>query len=116
MISSALDIAGDDQTPTIGPAATDSLERRGKMTSVSARETVPQPDANHAEQKWDLGGSCIFIRRYSLWSSCCCMNGVGDGHGEEPRQKCTTGMDEGKWPYYLGPGNNTSIPSGVGSL
>jgi hypothetical protein len=70
MISSALDIAGNDQTPAIGPSATDSLERRGKMTSVSAKETVPQPDANHAEQKWDLGGSRIFIRRYSLWSSC----------------------------------------------
>jgi hypothetical protein len=38
MISRALDVAGDDQTATIGPAATDSLERRGTMTRVSARE------------------------------------------------------------------------------
>jgi hypothetical protein len=36
MISSALDIAGDDQTPTIGPAVTDSLERRGTLNSVIA--------------------------------------------------------------------------------
>jgi hypothetical protein len=50
MISRALDVAGDDQTPTIGPAATDSLERRGTMTSVSARERVPLPDANHTDQ------------------------------------------------------------------
>jgi hypothetical protein len=50
MISRALDVAGDDQTPTIGPAATDSLERRGAMTSVSARERVPLPDANHTDQ------------------------------------------------------------------
>jgi hypothetical protein len=50
MILSALDIEGDDQTPTIGPAATDSLERRGTMTSVPARERVPSPDANHTDQ------------------------------------------------------------------
>jgi hypothetical protein len=50
MISRALDVAGDVQTPTIGPAATDSLERRGTMTSVSARERVPLPDANHTDQ------------------------------------------------------------------
>jgi hypothetical protein len=51
MISSALDIAGDDQTPPIGPSATDSLERRGTMTCVPARERVPLPDANHTDQK-----------------------------------------------------------------
>jgi hypothetical protein len=50
MILSALDIAGDDQTPTFGPAATDSLERRGTMTSVPARERVPLPDTNHTDQ------------------------------------------------------------------
>jgi hypothetical protein len=50
MISSALDIAGDDQTPTIGPAATDSLERRGTLSSVPAGERVPLPDANRTDQ------------------------------------------------------------------
>jgi hypothetical protein len=50
MISLALDLAGDDQTPTFGPAATDSLERRGTMTSVPARERVPLPDTNHTDQ------------------------------------------------------------------
>jgi hypothetical protein len=50
MILSALDIAGDDQTPTICQTATDSLERRGTMTRVPARERVPSPDANHTDQ------------------------------------------------------------------
>jgi hypothetical protein len=45
----------------LGPAATESLERRGTLTSVSAREPVPQPDANYADQNWDPGGDRIFI-------------------------------------------------------
>jgi hypothetical protein len=44
----------------VGPVATDSLERRGALTSVSAREPLPQPDANYADQNWDPGGHRIF--------------------------------------------------------
>jgi hypothetical protein len=29
-------------------------------------------------------------------------------------QKCTTGMDEGKWPYYLGPSNGLHEEGKVG--
>jgi hypothetical protein len=51
MISSALDIAGDDQAHTIDPVATHSLERRGTMTSVVARERVLLQDASNTRTK-----------------------------------------------------------------
>jgi hypothetical protein len=67
-----------------GPAATDSLERRGTLTSVSTREPVPQPDVNHADQNWDPGGGHIFIRDNHLYGAVVAsMNGVGDGPGDE---------------------------------
>jgi hypothetical protein len=80
MISSALDIAGDDQTPTIGPVATHSLERSGTMTSVSARQRVPLPDANHTDQNWDLGRGRILSEDtvYGAVVACGC-------HGKESR-------------------------------
>jgi hypothetical protein len=53
---------------------------------VSAREPVPQPDANHADQKWDPGGDRIFIRDNHLYGAIVAsLNGVGDGPGEESR-------------------------------
>jgi hypothetical protein len=70
----------------LGPAATESLERRGTLTSVSAREPVPQPDANYADQNWDPGGDRIFIRDNHLYGAIVAsMNGVDDGPGEESR-------------------------------
>jgi hypothetical protein len=70
----------------VGPAATDSLERRGTLTSVSAREHVPQPDANHADQNWNPGGGRIFIRDDHLYGAVVAsMNGVDDGPGDESR-------------------------------
>jgi hypothetical protein len=53
---------------------------------VSAREPVPQPDANYADQKWDPGGDRIFIRDNHLYGAMVAsMKGVGGGHGEESR-------------------------------
>jgi hypothetical protein len=70
----------------LSPAATESLERRGTLTSVSAREPVPQPDASYADQNWDLGGDRIFIRDNHLYgANVASINGVGDGPGEESR-------------------------------
>jgi hypothetical protein len=70
----------------LGPAATNSLERRGTLTNASAREPVPQPDANHSHQNWDPGGGRIFIRDNHLRRAIVAlMNGVGDGPGEESR-------------------------------
>jgi hypothetical protein len=70
----------------LDPAATDSLERRCTLTSVSARKPVPQPDANHADQSWDPGGGRILIRDNHLYGTIVAsMNGVGDGPGEESR-------------------------------
>jgi hypothetical protein len=64
------------------PAATDSLERRGALTSVSAREPVPQPDAD-ADQNWDPGGGRIFIRDNHLYGAVVAsLNGADDGPGE----------------------------------
>jgi hypothetical protein len=70
----------------VGPVATDSLERRGTLTSVSTREPVPQPDANYADQNWYPGGHRIFIRDNHLYGAVVApMNGVVDGHGDESR-------------------------------
>jgi hypothetical protein len=70
----------------VGPVATDSLERRGTPTSVSAGEPVPQPEANYADQNWDPGGHRIFIRDDHLYGAVVAyMNGVDDGPGEESR-------------------------------
>jgi hypothetical protein len=33
----------------------------GTLTNVSAREPVPQPDANYADQNWHPGGHLNFI-------------------------------------------------------
>jgi hypothetical protein len=53
---------------------------------VSAREPVPQPDANHADQNWDPGGDRIFIRNNHLYGAIVAsMNDVDDGPGEESR-------------------------------
>jgi hypothetical protein len=53
---------------------------------VSAREPVQQPDANYADQNWDPGGDCIFIRNNHLYGAIVAsLNGVGDGPGEESR-------------------------------
>jgi hypothetical protein len=69
-----------------GPVATDSLERRGTLTSVSAKEPVPQPDTNYTDQNWDPGGHRIFIRDNHLYGAVVAsMNGVGDGHGDDSR-------------------------------
>jgi hypothetical protein len=70
-----VDIAGDDQTPTIGPVATDSLERRGTMTSVS---TIPTRTGTSEE--------AVFSSEDTVYGAVVArMNGVGDGHGEESR-------------------------------
>jgi hypothetical protein len=70
--------------------ATDFLERRGALTSVSAREPVPQLDATYADQNWDPGGHRIVIRDNHLYEAVVAsVNGVGDGDGEESR----TGLD-----------------------
>jgi hypothetical protein len=51
---------------------------------VSAREPVPQSDANHADQNWDPGGGRIFIRDDHLYRAVLAsMNGVDDGPGHE---------------------------------
>jgi hypothetical protein len=53
---------------------------------VSARKPLPQPDANHADQNWDLGGGRIHIRDNHLYGAIVAsMNGVGDGSVEESR-------------------------------
>jgi hypothetical protein len=71
----------------VGPEATDSFERRETLTSVSAKEPVPQPDANYADQNWDPGGHRIFIRDNHLYGAVVApMNGVVDGHGDRLRQ------------------------------
>jgi hypothetical protein len=63
--------------------ATDSLERRGALTSVSAREPDPQPDA---DQNWDPGGGRIFIKdNHSYGAVVASMNGADDGPGENSR-------------------------------
>jgi hypothetical protein len=56
------------------------------LTSVSAREPVPQPDASHANQNWDPRGGRIFFRENHLYETIvAAMNGVGDGPGNESR-------------------------------
>jgi hypothetical protein len=53
---------------------------------VTAREPVPPPDANHADQNWDPGGDRIFIRNNHLYGAIVAsMDGVDDGPGEESR-------------------------------
>jgi hypothetical protein len=40
---------GEDGNDSFSKDTTDSLERRGTMTSVPARERVPLPDANQTD-------------------------------------------------------------------
>jgi hypothetical protein len=83
------DIVGDGYSrwmSHVGPVATDSLERRGTLASVSAREPVPQQHANHTDQNWDPGGGRIFIRDDHLYGAVVAsMHGVDDGPGHESR-------------------------------
>jgi hypothetical protein len=56
------------------------------VTSVSAREPLPQPDANHADQNWHPRGGRIFIRDNHLYGAAVAsINGVDDGPGDESK-------------------------------
>jgi hypothetical protein len=75
-LHSILKMAKNHQS-CLGPAATESFERRGVITTVSSRESRPEPDTN---LMFDPGGGRIPIRDRHLYETIMATM-IGDGDG-----------------------------------